>query len=363
VRRQQYGDYLQDLIRKAVETSPAGRLVLEHDAAEDVAPLNGRWRISMAMGESFEADAVVLAMGNLPPGDLPGFTEKATQAPGYFADPWRLDRERIPKTGTALLIGTGLTMVDVALHLAKLSPALNMLALSRRGLLPGRHLVEGPAPRPWPMPEKAAPLAVLRSVRKAARSDDWRAVLDGVRPHVHALWRSWSVDQRRQFLRHARPWWDVHRHRLSPPVAQKLDHLVASGRLRTAAGRIRSVSAEGGVFEVFWCSRGALEAVQTEASIIINCAGPNSDPTRTVDTLLAKLVGRGLVRADPCRLGLDVDDHSRLISAGGEPQPSLFAVGPITRGALWEITSVPDIRVQAAACGDFIARASAGALV
>jgi uncharacterized NAD(P)/FAD-binding protein YdhS len=37
-----------------------------------------------------------------------------------------------------------------------------------------------------------------------------------------------------------------------------------------------------------------------------------------------------------------------VIRADGAPQATLFAVGPITRGALWEINAVPDIRVQAA---------------
>ncbi len=48
------------------------------------------------------------------------------------------------------------------------------------------------------------------------------------------------------------------------------------------------------------------------------------------------------------RLGLDVDARHRVVHADGRPHPTLFAVGPITRGALWEINAVPDIRVQAA---------------
>jgi uncharacterized NAD(P)/FAD-binding protein YdhS len=347
VRRQQYGDYLQDL--------------LESDAAVDLSRENGAWRVLMAMGRSIKADAVVLAIGNLPPGDLPGFTPEALRSAAYLADPWSLDRERIPGAGRALLIGSGLTMVDVALHLAKRSPELDILALSRRGLLPRRHLVEGPAPIPRPSPEGSSPLLVLRLLKEAARNDDWRAVLDGLRPHVHVLWRSWSPLERQRFLRHARPWWDIHRHRLSPPVAQKLDHLFASGRLRAVAGRIRSVDVADGAFDVLWSARGEVETVKTKASIIINCAGPNGDPIQASDLLMSNLVGRGFARPDVCRIGLDVDFDGRLIGASGEADPSLFAIGPITRGALWEITSVPDIRVQAKTCGDFIAKALAAA--
>jgi uncharacterized NAD(P)/FAD-binding protein YdhS len=361
VRRQQYGDYLQDLIQKAIESSPAGRFLLESDAAIDLTRENGAWRVLMAMGRSIDADAVVLAIGNLPPGDVPGFTPNALRSAAYLADPWSLDRERIPETGTALLIGSGLTMVDVAVYLAKRRPALDILALSRRGLLPRRHLVEGPAPIPRPSPEGASPLMVLRLLKEAARYDDWRAVLDGLRPHVHVLWRNWSLVERQRFLRHARPWWDIHRHRLSPPVAQKLDHLFASGRLRTAAGRIRSVDVADDAFDVIWSPRGEAKTVRTKASIIINCAGPNGDAMQAADLMMSNLVRRGFARPDVCRIGLDVDLDGRLIGASGEADPSLFAIGPITRGALWEITSVPDIRVQAKACGDFIAKALAAA--
>ena len=359
VRRQQYGDYLQALIQQAVETSPAGRFLLEPDAAVDVAPEGDGWRVSLAMGRSITADVVVLAVGNLPPGDLPGFTAEALASPAYVADPWRLDPGRVPQTGTALLIGSGLTMVDVALHLAKLSPELQILALSRRGLLPRRHLGEGPAPLQRATPEGASPLALLQLLRRGAQDDDWRAVLDGLRPHVHAVWRGWSVAERRRFLRHARPWWDVHRHRLSPPVAQKLDHLLACGQLKSAAGRIHAVDLVDGALQVVWSPRGAPERLRTGASLVINCAGPNGDPMKSADPLLSSLASRGLVRPDPCRLGLDVDADARLIGASGEPNPTLFAVGPITRGSLWEITSVPDIRVQAAACGRLIADALA----
>lgn len=356
VRRRQYGDYLQDLIQKAIETSPAGRFLLEPDDAVDLTPEGRGWRVFMAMGRSIDADAVVLAIGNLPPGDLPGFTDEALQSPAYLSDPWRLDRERIPESGTALLIGSGLTMVDVALHLAKRSPALKMLALSRRGLLPRRHLTEGPTPIQRAKPQGATPLAVLRLLRAGARTEDWRAVLDGLRPHVHALWRDWSIAERNRFLRHARPWWDVHRHRLSPPVAEKLDHLIASGQLRTAAGRLHSVSVVDRAFDVIWSPRGSPDPLRFKASIAINCAGPNGDPVRTSDPLLSNLVRRRSVRSDACRLGLDVDRDGRLIDDFGDPNLTLFAVGPIARGALWEITSVPDIRVQAAARGNFIAK-------
>lgn len=38
--------------------------------------------------------------------------------------------------------------------------------------------------------------------------------------------------------------------------------------------------------------------------------------------------------------------QSEVVSADGEPFPTLLALGPMTRGTFWEIVAVPDIRRQ-----------------
>jgi uncharacterized NAD(P)/FAD-binding protein YdhS len=356
VRRSQYGDYLQAMIKDALEASAAGRLLLEPDAAVGAERIGDRWRVKLAMGRTVEADAVVLAIGNLPPDTLPGFAPEAAASSAYVGDPWSLDAKRLPSEGTVLLIGTGLSMVDVALHLEKRRPGLRMLALSRRGLLPRRHLAEGPAPMPRDAPSDPTALSLLRELRREAERQDWRMVMDGLRPHVHGIWRGWPAEERRRFLRHARPWWDVHRHRLAPPVAEKLDHLMAAGTLKVEAGRLLEAREHDGGIEVVWTPRGASERRRLSAAAVINCAGPNGNLAKAGDPLLQALFRSGRIRADACRLGVDVDAEGRLIGEDGLIEQTLFAVGPLTRGALWEITSVPDIRIQAAACADTIVR-------
>jgi uncharacterized NAD(P)/FAD-binding protein YdhS len=223
--------------------------------------------------------------------------------------------------------------------------------------LPRRHLTEGPQPlaRPAP-PAGATALGLLRALRQDARDQaEWRAAFDGLRPYVHAIWRGWPVSERRRFLRHLRPWWDVHRHRLAPAVAARLDHLVAAGQLRIQAGRIRAVTptrdGDGAdALEVVWRARRETQDRPLTAAVVINCAGPSSDLEQCEDPLIRHLLTTGLVRLDPCRLGLDTDLACRLVDGEGRANETLFAVGPITRGGLWEITAVPEIRVQAGAC-------------
>lgn len=118
VSRGRYGDYLQSLLRDEVsDPSRAGRLLLEADEAVSVAPAEGRLRVTLEVGRTFDADAVVLALGLLPPAPPPGAEPEVLAHPAYVADPWGVDPETAPK-GDLLLIGSGLTMVDVALSLA-----------------------------------------------------------------------------------------------------------------------------------------------------------------------------------------------------------------------------------------------------
>ena len=350
VTRASYGGYLQAMLRQAAEASEAGRLILEADDAVELAPYARGWTVTLGMGRSFPAAAAVLAVGNLPPHLPPGVDAETAASPAYFGDPWSADFSGLPEEGLVVLIGTGLTMVDLALRLAAERPGRSLLALSRRGLQPRRHLGQGPAALPFAPDAGETPLSLLRRLRSGTDAADWRALIDGVRPHVQALWRSWSVEERSRFLRHLRPWWDIHRHRLAPAVAAQVDHLTGCGTLAIAAGRIASVQSDGAGFRLAWTPRGTRETREASAVALVNCTGPNGDLTRVGDPLLAGLVERGLIRADACRLGLDVGADGRLIGREGAARLDLYAVGPITRGAFWEITSVPDIRVQAAQC-------------
>jgi uncharacterized NAD(P)/FAD-binding protein YdhS len=337
VTRDRYGAYLQALLRQAASDS-AGRLSLEHDEAVALARDGDAWAVGLAMGRTLRADAVVVAVGNLPPQTPSGVAADLLASSRWVADPWAwIERDQGAITGDVLLVGSGLTAVDVGLAVQARAPGVRVLALSRHGLTPRAH-----APIESRRALAAAPSGslahVFREVRAAGR-DDWRAAIDALRPHVQTLWRRWNLEQRRRFLRHARPWWEVSRHRLAPQVDTQLSRLSEAG--------LFLVAAPGGV-EATWTPRGAPAPVRRTFSLAINCAGPLSDVERSEDPLIESLIGGGLARPDACRLGLDVDEQSRAIGADGAPVVGLFAVGPLSRGQVYEMTSVPDIRIQAA---------------
>jgi uncharacterized NAD(P)/FAD-binding protein YdhS len=344
VTRDRYGAYLQSLLREAAGAA-AGRLAYEHDDAIDVAKTSGGWSVGLAMGRRLRVDAVVLAIGNLAPPVPEGVDEDVLSSPRWVADPWAWIETKAAAPGDVLLIGSGLTAVDVALSIKEGAPNARVLALSRHGLAPRAHApIHTGASRREPPAGSAR--QVLRQVRRAGR-DDWRAAIDSLRPHVQDLWRSWSLAERQRFLRHIRPWWEVSRHRLAPEVAARIARLTAAGHFEVTGGRLISLNLAAGGLEAIWKPRGGSEIHRRRFALAINCAGPLSDVARAPDPLIGGLIRSGLARPDACRLGLDVDPDSRLLGAGGTVQ-GLFAVGPLTRGHVYEMTSVPDIRIQAA---------------
>lgn len=340
--RRSYGDYLAALLGETIRHDVVGRLALVDD---DVVAADMRAdgvTLTLASGDRVAADALVLATGNLPPHALPGLDEAALGR-RYAADPWSLDPASA-ENGALLLLGTGLTMIDVALSLDGAGFKGRMVALSRRGLLPRVHAPAhggGLSERP-----PLALLPLLRAVRARGEAVGWRAAIDELRPYTQDLWRAASPADQSRFLRHLRPWWDVHRHRLAPDVAARIDALRASGRLRIVAGRALAFDAEADGVRVTFLPRGEQRRRSVSFVRIINCTGPQGDLTRSAEPLLRSLGGAGHVRPDAHRLGLDVDADSRLIGADGRPRDRLLAVGPMTRGAFWEITAVPDIRRQ-----------------
>jgi uncharacterized NAD(P)/FAD-binding protein YdhS len=166
-----------------------------------------------------------------------------------------------------------------------------------------------------------------------------------------ALWRGWSVEEQRRFLRHARPYWDVHRHRVAPQVAAQLEAAISAGRFEVVAGRVRSVTEERGELVATYSRRNAPSAdpARERFGAIFNCTGPLGAMTRTRDPLLRQMIGDGIVTIDHLGLGISVDGESR---AGN----CVWALGPLTKGAFWEIVAVPDIRGQVAGVANQIAK-------
>jgi uncharacterized NAD(P)/FAD-binding protein YdhS len=301
-------------------------------------------------GREIKADIVVLAMGNLPPRP-PGGGDAWLYDSGFFIpDPWAVDAfSDIDPGEPLLLIGTGLTTVDIALRLTQAGHRGPLLAISRRGLTPRTHAAGGAWPEFLHGRIPASPRALTRIVRQqvalaASEGVVWQRVFDAARSAVPSIWQGWSDFSRRQFLRHLRPRWDIHRHRMAPRISEGLATLQSSGALEVLAGRIVGYRPTGRFVDVALRIRGGSERM-FKAGHVINCTGPGGDFSRTAIPVIAELRERKLAIPDPLGVGVETRDCA-VIDGAGEPSSWLFALGPLTRPAWWEITAVPEINLQ-----------------
>jgi len=356
VPRRTYGEYLAarlDEARRACDL-PLVRVAGEVVA---IAEATGAARLTLADGRVLDVDAVVLAIGNFPPADPRVEGDEIYASLRYARDPWSPDALELDRREDVLLLGTGLTMCDVALALRDLDHRGRIHAVSRRGLLPQPHRVSAVPPphldapsdlEAWPDTAIGMLRALRRDVRdKAAEAVDWREVVTSIRGETPALWQRLDVAERRRFLERLRPYWETHRHRSSPETALAVESLIASGALEVIAGRVERYAEEADNVVVTLRRRSATSVEALRVGKVINCTGPDTDLARVNDPLVQDLRRAGLIRPDELGLGLDTDEHGRLLDADGRPSERLFLVGPLRKGQLWENTAVPELREEA----------------
>lgn len=344
VPRRVYGEYLREMLDEALARYP-DRLRLVRGEVEDVT-FDADGVTLQLSGGTLRADAAVLAVGNLPPHDPPGLDPATLSSARYKGDPWDPSvPEGLADDDTVLVIGTGLTMVDVALLLEARGFGGRIVAVSRRGLLPRPHGLGQDWDKIRERPRTKAS-SLVRTVRARAEQVGWRNAVDELRPFTQPMWANASEGERGRFLRHLRPWWDVHRHRLAPKVDARLQALIDRGQLEVRAAKtLGFVEGPDGI-AVTLRPRGQDAPETILAQRIVNCTGPLGDLARSREPLLQRLAARGVIRPDPAHIGIDVDNQGQTIAADGSANTNLYALGPMTRGAFWEIVAVPDIRTQ-----------------
>lgn len=361
-----YGEYLADRLR--ISRSMASNLTcIEHEAIAVDRTRSG-FRVHLANGEHFASDRVVLALGALPPQRLGGVGPRLARDPRYVGWPWQDDAlARIAPDARVLIAGTGLTMADVVASLHRRGHRGDIVALSRHGRLPGRHLHEPGTPLELPPTVRLALrahdlhslLAALRPLMRIA--PDWRCVIDALRPHAQAFWQGLPAGQCERFLRHLRAHWDSVRHRLAPQLAAELDLLQVSGQLQVRAGRLLRAGLRADAIEVLIRDRGQQDARVERFDYLVRATGLDTDIVRTTHPLMLQLREAGLVRADPLGLGLEATPGFDVIDSNGQPVPGLYCLGPLLRGQLWEITAVPELRNAAKALAARLQRRAATA--
>ncbi len=353
VPRRLFGRYMAERVEAAIEADKVLRVVGE---ATGVRKGPTSYALTLADGRRIEAEAIVLATGNLPPRP-PAVTSsdggelKGTKA--FIADPWAPGAlQTIRDDAPVLLIGSGLTAVDVVLALQARGYGNTIHLLSRNGLLPRVHLTGSSWPSFTADAIGGSPVEILQLFRAEMASArrhgiPWQRVVDAVRPDIARIWSAWDEKARGRFLRHGRTLWDVHRHRMPPRIANRFIGLMEGGQLCCHGGRLAAFEANGQGLLVSIGLRRSRDPRQIQVGHVVNCTGPAGNYAEVDMPLFRDLRRQGLIKPDALHLGITTHD-TRVVDANGNEVPGLYALGSLTRPASWEITAVPDIAVQVA---------------
>ena len=344
VSRSTYGEYLQTtLLEELSKHEKSGRFVHVRKEVVSARIFKRTILADLSTGDTVSADTLVLACGTLP-------RAQQTSGPMIFGDPWFDKRwisaaeEATIDSNPALIIGTGLTAVDVATYLLRRTSR-PVVMISRRGLLPLSH---APTPRSAVAPDlKTGSLrSLMKQVRSAARdAENWCDLMESIRPIGTELWKGLELTDRRRFIRHVSSYWNAHRHRIPPSVRAELDAARVSGRLSVLAGRVTSLDYRNGAVEAGYVPRGSTQSVLERVSFSINCTGPAENPESAESELFRSLLDQKLIASDPTGIGLLMQASYRAQSNGPVP---IYTIGHWLRGDRWESSAVRELRVQAA---------------
>jgi uncharacterized NAD(P)/FAD-binding protein YdhS len=340
VSRRLYGDYVGDVAARALARS---RFMHIGDRVAAINASGEAFVVETSLGARFRARAVVLAVGNALPSDefLP---LESRLHPGYVADPWRFDHRHVG--GHVLVIGSGLTALDVLVALKACGHRGTVHVLSRHGRFPEVHANVTPFDV-IPALDAHAASVLLRSVRRhlegaAERGFDWRAVVDAIRPEAEAIWRRLPPIEQERFERHLRSHWDRRRHRAPQQVDAVRAEYVRTGRLHTHAGRLLKM--ESGTATIALRDVGIMAL---RPDWIFNCSGIGRVAALKRDPLLASLFASGAISPDRRKLGLQVSPELNAVDAAGKCTPRLWILGSAVRGSRFEATAVPELRLMA----------------
>jgi uncharacterized NAD(P)/FAD-binding protein YdhS len=365
VPRTLYASYLRGLLEASADSAPPGVRLTRRTGCVTTLREKGE-RVELGLQSTDQSghpvgaeavivgDSAVLAWGHLPPRPPALGSGAYPSTPCWVSDPWAPGvLDQVPIHGPLLLIGSGLTMVDVVLRLRERGCSGPFHVLSRHGLLPSSHRGGSRGSASLFVPDSGSLRALTRSVRRrisegTARGEDWREVLDSLRSRTPGLWQGLSIPERRRFLRHLRSYWEWARHRVAPQIGSALETLVRDGHLIAHSGRLSELHQAPHDLRAVWRERsGRAETLRVNAVIL--CSGPEEDMRKAGEPLIAQLLDEGVIQPHPAGPGLATSTGGALVGATGRPSDRIFTLGPLRRGDLWETTAVPEIRVQAAA--------------
>lgn len=351
-RRKAFGDYVGARLAPFVT---AGHVTHIRMRVASVTGTDDGWQLQTSDGATHHADRVIIATTHPAPAaprllaamleGHPRFIPDAT-VPGALAP--------VRPSDSVLVVGNGLTSADVIAALLNRGHKGQITSISRRGLRSRGHAAAPQEPYGdfTTRPIRSARL-LTRRIREAIEQADifgvsWHAVLDAARAQGRSVWANLPVAERLRLVRHLRPFWDVHRFRIAPQVEAALVAATERGQLETVAASIAAVSYNAGKIRAALKRAHSAGTTIRDFDAVVVTTGPAHNAVFESQDYLSGLAGAGLAIADPVRLGLWCDEHSRVLDREGWPTPGLYVAGPLARGTFGELMGLPQVSEHAA---------------
>jgi uncharacterized NAD(P)/FAD-binding protein YdhS len=334
VPRADYGAFLEVQWKASLEALAAkGTIVhlIEYDAIAIGAVTDQSVTVVDEAGASHSSASLLVCAGpTLPP--LSGICHKNLITPIWPCGLQRLKGAQ----GHVVIIGTGLSGVDVAISALSEAGVTKVTMISRDGRLPLAHDVT--ARQKLDLHFKGSPLEVLRAVRYAAKKAQWQAVMNALRGQSNALWSAWTPSQRRSALRHVSSIWAAHRNRLPVEIVAQIASARAKGQLKIIKSAVSLHETGDGRLSV------QLEGPGTsiQPDWVIDARG-FARITEDTNTLLGKALRDGHVKLADLGYGIAGDCAHR---ASNPELAPIHVVGAARLGDLIETTGAPEVRAQ-----------------
>lgn len=361
LRRSVIGEYLSaQLALHSYDDVLGSTIVHVRDTAINVTVAEKEYIVSTSQNGNLTADMVILATGNSIPSLRKPFESHHASHSRIIPNPLEAGSlSAISSEANVLIVGSGLTALDMLSTLLRRGHQGKITVVSRRGLRPRGHSPEilglktsqkpaDPIMKKMsaPIPDFIArePVSVRRWCRalriEIARVEDaggtWHEPFDEVRDVAWKLWPLLPLAEKKRFLHRLRLFYDIHRFR-TPPMNEKMAaEAEQDGRVKYLAANVAQVTAEPGSASVqvdFEIAGNTEARHRISFDYVVNCTGLDSGTSSSTNPLLAKLERNGLIRRHETGLGYDVTASCEAINSEGGVQPRLRIIGPPTAGA------------------------------
>ena len=318
VPRYLFGQYIDENLQATLGQKLGSTFTHVNERVTALSKLGDGWKISLP-ASSLPVDRLIIATGFSdhirPPPEL-----KHLENDPRLIQPYEMEnRRRIGDREDVAILGAGLTAIDVYRDLRARGHLGRLYLISRRGLLPLERTSSAATPGPLQLEDLAgrAPLQIFQFIRRQNRLGySYQTLADGIRKQAQRIWQTWTPENRSQFLRHIKPYWEIARHRAPESVLQDVKNEIAQSTIELLRGRILSVSASG------------------------------AGSPLTIDLKIGE--SRRVLRAGKIFLATGFSGAKiPFAPALEEDQPrNLWILGPAGKTIYWEITAISEIRAQ-----------------